>query len=918
MVVLTNIILNYLATNLTKQISRKLLSMLVIGIQIMSVIIGIILYIYIKRNSVLEIKYEWLENINISFVLDGFTIMFMILITGITMIVMLYSLSYLSGDPYLPKFLGLLGIFCVSMLWLCVSNNLVTLFIGWEGVGLASFLLISFWASRNEANVSALKAVFLNRIGDVFLLFAIILTIISVKTGDIYLLNNVIQETALNNKSILSYGSVVVIFFCLAACAKSAQLFLHTWLPDAMEGPTPVSSLLHSATMVTAGVFLIMKLYILMSTSTEICYIFALLGVLTAIISAIFGVFQYDIKKIIAYSTCSQLGLLYFTAILGTLFAASYHLITHAFFKCLLFLCSGVIIHANADEQDIRKMGLFSKILPVVYLIFTIGTFSLIGFIFMSGYYSKEFLLETLYSSGLFGSFLFIFATFGVFFSAFYSGRLLFLTFIKPSSFTKFSIFFEGDFRMYVSLISLTIFSLLAGYLFFDLFTNYFFNDGLLLNQNLSLLDFDFNSSFFLQHLPLLFSFVGFWLGISYLALTRFSYLSNLTFYYFSFSFFCLKNSYDTLYGYFFSRVILFLGRIKYMILDRGFFEVATFIFKPLLTSKSAFTLSFSFLIVVASLWGGVILLNNNFFAIQISFCKGSLFFFFSSLAIRKDLCSKTLTRTPDPDFAELRERHAISVKLLAIIDKQGRQQIFDFERPLIIAMKKIQSLDKELLKSENLLYTRQWASYFDRALQYALQDHLALRYKQRVRRYCEELTDAYCTNFLVKLYQLTGLSIQLRSRRLTQLDVFCTHFVVMYNRCINYLVDFDPDRQNIKGYLLGVLLEISRIDTELFVFSNKDPKPAFPFGAEFEVLGYTPLAEDFHAILDYLYSVYTDPDLECRLDPERIKQIKSIESQIPPGHRFPLVVTLLKLRDAGILPLARKRRPLPLGSKRL
>ncbi len=592
-------------TYIIKQFTRKIITNLIVGIEGISVIIAILVLLYIKKNNAIEANFKWLSletrEISFSFMADAFTGLFICLITGITFLVMVYSVAYLNSDPFLTKFLAILGLFCLSMLWLCIANNTVTLFIGWESVGLSSFLLISFWASRNEANVAALKAVFLNRVGDVFFLFAVLLVLLELAMSELGIANFLIRE-----------NKFIGIFFCLAACAKSAQLVLHTWLPDAMEGPTPVSSLLHSATMVTAGVFLIIKIYIFLFS--EIAYYFAIIGLGTAIIAALLGVYQYDFKKIIAYSTCSQLGLLYLTATLGTLFAASYHLVTHAFFKCLLFLCSGVIIHSTANnEQDLRKMGLFSKILPVIYLIFSIGTLSLIGFIFMSGYYSKEFLLETLFFSGAFGIFLFIFSSFGVFFSAFYSGRLLYLTFIKAHiSFPKNSLFLEGNTIMYISLFILTFFSIFAGKLLFASFTNYFWNDTLQLNYYIPLLEYELFSSFFILMLPMLLSFIGFTFGLCFFASLQYNNLSlySLPFFYFIYSSMILKSYFDLLYSYFISRPIFSLGFIKYFSLDRGFFEISHYFFTKLKNNYLRLNVSMIQLFVIILLPIFIIVLN--------------------------------------------------------------------------------------------------------------------------------------------------------------------------------------------------------------------------------------------------------------------------------------------------------------------
>ena len=275
-----------------------------------------------------------------------------------------------------------------------------------------------------------------------------------------------------------------------------------------------------------------------------------------------------------------------FFAILGNLFVASYHLITHAFFKCLLFLSSGVIIHANNDEQDLRKMSSINQLLPVVYMCFSIGTLSLLGFIFMSGFYSKEWLLENLFSNGLFGLFIFIFATFGVFFSAFYSGRVLYLTFIKPHiSFNKKAFFIEGDGIMYIALLILTSFSIYAGYLFYFSLSNFFWNDCLQLTPNISLLEYEVYSSYFLQHFPSILSLLGFFVGIVLFATSRYSRLSNILNIYHITCTIILKSYFDLFYSSLLSKNTLKIGFLQYFTLDRGFFELSYHIFYTLLNN---------------------------------------------------------------------------------------------------------------------------------------------------------------------------------------------------------------------------------------------------------------------------------------------------------------------------------------------
>lgn len=428
-------------------------------------------------------SYSWiiLENLslNFSFLLDPLSISMSMLITFITSLVMIYSLGYIGNDPSIVRFLAFFVLFDLCMLLMVTSGNYVQCFLGWEGVGLTSYLLISFWHMRTEANKGALKAVVVNRVGDVFFMFALGIMWALFKSFDFsvvfscfpYMLDNTFLTVG--NLEVSGSG---ILAFCLlgAACAKSAQFLLHTWLPDAMEGPTPVSSLLHSATMVTAGIFVIIRSSFIFTFTPYISKLMLILGILTALISALIGMSQYDLKRIIAYSTCSQLGFMMLACGLGYYNVAFFHLITHAFFKCLLFLCSGSIIHALNDQQDIRKMGGLFNHLPFTFACMTAGTLALTGFPFMAGYYSKDLILETAFTSDQNGTTIFLLASLAAFLTAFYSMRSLYLVFFTPNSAypkTDTHGVEEPSLLMALPMFVLTVLAIIAGYAFQGFYT---------------------------------------------------------------------------------------------------------------------------------------------------------------------------------------------------------------------------------------------------------------------------------------------------------------------------------------------------------------------------------------------------------------------------------------------------------------
>jgi proton-translocating NADH-quinone oxidoreductase chain L len=378
-------------------------------------------------------------NVDWGFMFDSLTAVMCIVVTFISCLVHLYSTEYMSHDPHLPRFMSYLSLFTFFMLILVTADNFIQMFVGWEGVGLCSYLLINFWFIRIQANKAGIKAMLMNRIGDFSLIIGVIIIFIYYRSVDYatvaaltpFLKLDVINFLNLN----FNLMSVIGVLLFIGAVGKSAQLGLHTWLPDAMEGPTPVSALIHAATMVTAGVFLLARSSFIYEYSYNVLGYIVVIGSLTAFCASTIGLVQNDLKRVIAYSTCSQLGYMVFACGLSNYSAGVFHLSNHAFFKALLFLSAGSIIHAVNDEQDMRKMGGLKNLLPFTYTMVVIGSLALIGFPFLTGFYSKDLILELAFSKfSYFGYFSYFLGAFGAFFTAFYSTRLLCLTFlIKPS-----------------------------------------------------------------------------------------------------------------------------------------------------------------------------------------------------------------------------------------------------------------------------------------------------------------------------------------------------------------------------------------------------------------------------------------------------------------------------------------------------
>ncbi len=416
-------------------------------------------------------------DVNWSMKIDALSSIMLVVITSISSLVHIYSIGYMSHDPHKPRFMAYLSLFTFAMLMLVTSDNFIQLFFGWEGVGLCSYFLIGFWFKKDRANTAAIKAFIVNRVGDFG--FALGIFLIFYLFGTVNYSEVFEQIPKIIDKKIVFLGinimaiDLICLLLFIGAMGKSAQIFLHTWLPDAMEGPTPVSALIHAATMVTAGVFLVVRCSPIYEYSELSLNVITIIGMSTAFFAATVALVQTDIKKIIAYSTCSQLGYMFFATGVGAYNVAMFHLFTHAFFKALLFLGSGSVIHAFKDEQNIEKMGGVWKRLPFTYGLMIIGTLALTGFPLLSGFYSKDAIIEFAYLKGnVTGYYAAAIGIVTAFLTSIYSWRLMFKTFHGEynNKDIKIEETHESPLVMLIPLIMLSIGAIFTGFLFKELF----------------------------------------------------------------------------------------------------------------------------------------------------------------------------------------------------------------------------------------------------------------------------------------------------------------------------------------------------------------------------------------------------------------------------------------------------------------
>jgi NADH-quinone oxidoreductase subunit L len=513
-----------------------------------------------------DLKVDW------SLRIDTLTAVMLVVVNTISAFVHMYSIGYMEEDPYRPRFFAYLSIFTFFMLMLVTADNLVQMFFGWEGVGLASYLLIGFWYHKPEANAAAIKAFIVNRVGDfgfalgIFALFALVH---AVDLDTIFA-----QAPSLTGKTIAFFGwhpdalTLICLLLFMGAMGKSAQFLLHTWLPDAMEGPTPVSALIHAATMVTAGVFMVARLSPLFELAPDAQTFVTFIGATTAIFAATVGLVQNDIKRIVAYSTCSQLGYMFVAMGVGAYSVGMFHLFTHAFFKALLFLGSGSVIHAMHHEQDIRRMGGLMHRIPYTYVVMIIGTLALTGFPLTAGYFSKDAIIEAAFvGKNPMALYAFICTIAAALLTAFYSWRLIYKTFHgEPHDRKHWKDAHESPMVMLIPLGFLAFGSVVAGLPFKEVFAGHgvegFFRESLTFAKDNSVLEDMHHIALHIQLLPIVMMFIG-WGVAAYFYLRRPDIPESLArTHEMLYRFLLNKWYFDELYDVIFVRPTKWLGRL--------------------------------------------------------------------------------------------------------------------------------------------------------------------------------------------------------------------------------------------------------------------------------------------------------------------------------------------------------------------
>ncbi len=477
------------------------------------------------RNQQEIILLEWFNSgmlsFNWSIKIDSLTSVMLVVVTSVSSLVHLYSVGYMSEDPHKPRFMSYLSLFTFFMLMLVTANNLIQLFLGWEGVGLCSYLLIGFWFKKTSANAAAMKAFIVNRVGD----FAFIIGIFTIFTifGEVEFSKIFAKISEHQNDVISVFGmnfdaiNLICVLLFIGSMGKSAQIGLHTWLPDAMEGPTPVSALIHAATMVTAGVFLVARCSPLFEHAEIARNMVTIVGGITCIFAASIALTQNDIKKIIAYSTCSQLGYMFFACGVSAYSAGVFHLMTHAFFKALLFLGAGSVIHAMSHEQDIRKMGGIWRKIPQTHALMWIGSLALAGVFPFAGFFSKDIILEATYAANTkFSDFAFWCGICAAFLTSFYSWRLLILVFHGKSRASEEVLHHvhESPKSMMIPLYILAIGAVFAGFVgsgFFSMVSHEgnFFQDSISVASKPEILELAHHVPIFIKLLPLIVGLLG-------------------------------------------------------------------------------------------------------------------------------------------------------------------------------------------------------------------------------------------------------------------------------------------------------------------------------------------------------------------------------------------------------------------------
>lgn len=565
---------------------------------IITTLLAILAFIEIAINNIPVSFYlfKWIdtESLNVywGFNFDSLTVSMLIPVLIVSSLVHLYSIGYMSEDPHNQRFFSYLSLFTFMMIILITANNYLLMFVGWEGVGICSYLLVNFWFTRIAANQSSISAILTNRVGDCFLtigMFTILWGLGNLDYATVFSLAPFINENIV---------TIIGIFLLIGAMAKSSQIGLHVWLPMAMEGPTPVSALIHAATMVTAGVYLLIRSSPLIEYSPTVLLLCLWIGAITTVFSSLIGLFQQDIKKVIAYSTMSQLGLMVIAVGLSSYHVALFHLINHAFYKALLFLGAGSVIHALVDNQDFRKYGALKQFLPLSYSIMLIASLSLMAFPFMTGFFSKDFILESSFGQFHLSSVVvYYIATIGAMFTTLYSTKTLYLTFITCPNGPKINYkkINENNIYMSLPLVTLAIFSIFFGFITKDLFigmgSNLFMDNSIYIHPiNEIMINTEFGVPTIYKLSPLIFTIL---LTIISLVISGYLFKSLITFKlsrfgYTIFSFFSLRFLIELMYNRYITENILKLGGQTTKIIDKGTVEYIG----PYGLQKSLITLS--------------------------------------------------------------------------------------------------------------------------------------------------------------------------------------------------------------------------------------------------------------------------------------------------------------------------------------
>ena len=551
---------------------------------VITTIISILSFVEVGMNNIsVSVKlFRWIdsESLNVlwSFNFDSLTVSMLIPVLIVSSLVHIYSVGYMSHDPHNQRFFSYLSLFTFMMIILVTSDNYLLMFVGWEGVGVCSYLLVSFWFTRIAANQSSISAFLTNRVGDCFLtigMFAIL-----------WSFGNVDYSTVFSTTPFIAENVITLIGVCLliGAMAKSSQIGLHVWLPMAMEGPTPVSALIHAATMVTAGVYLLMRSSPLIEYSSTVLLSCLWVGAITTVFSSLIGLFQQDIKKVIAYSTMSQLGMMVVAIGLSSYNIALFHLVNHAFYKGLLFLGAGAVIHAVSDNQDFRKYGGLRPFLPLTYSVMLIASLSLVAFPFMTGFYSKDFILESAYGQFHFSSVVvYSITTIGAIFTTLYSVKVLYMTFLTSPNgpFVDYVHVHESDMFMSLPLIILAVFSIFFGYMAKDMFiglgSSFFIDNSLFIHPSHEImLSTEFAVPTFFKILPLIFT-----LSLSVLSIILLEFAPRILIHfnlssigYNIYGFFSQRFLVELFYNKYITNLVLKLGGQTTKVIDKGCIEL--------------------------------------------------------------------------------------------------------------------------------------------------------------------------------------------------------------------------------------------------------------------------------------------------------------------------------------------------------